>query len=83
MGIPNHIKFIAVFFSILIGGIGGFVVTKISFSLDNIALMDNLALNSLDDVPVFFTFSISFLVISFIAFTSFAYVIYITDKYNL
>lgn len=83
MGIPNHIKFITVFFSILIGGIGGFVVTKISFSLDNIALMDNLALNSLDDVPVFFTFSISFLVISFIAFTAFAYVIYITDKYNL
>lgn len=83
MGIPNHIKFITVFFSILIGGIGGFVVTKISFSLDNIALMDNLALNSLDDVPVFFTFSISFLVISFIACTAFAYVIYFTDKYNL
>lgn len=83
MKMPNHIKIIAVFFSILIGGIGGFIVTKISFSLDNIALMDKLALNSLDNVPVFFTFSISFLVISFIASAAFAYVIYITDKYNL
>lgn len=80
---PNHIKIIAVFFSILIGGTGGFIVTKISFSLDNIALMDKLALNSLDNVPVFFTFSISFLVISVIASAAFAYVIYITDKYNL
>lgn len=83
MKIPNHIKTIVVFLSILIGGIGGFVITKISFSLDNIALMDNLALDSLDDIPVFFTFSISFLVICFIVSTAFAYVIYITDKYNL
>ena len=83
MEMPNHIKIIAVFFSILIGGTGGFIVTKISFSLDNIALMDKLALNSLDNVPVFFTFSISFLVISLIASAAFAYVIYITDKYNL
>lgn len=83
MEMPNHIKIIVVFFSILIGGTGGFIVTKISFSLDNIALMDKLALNSLDNVPVFFTFSISFLVISLIASAAFAYVIYITDKYNL
>lgn len=82
MGIPNHIKFIAVFFSILMGGIGGFIATKIIFSLDTIELMGKLVLNSIGDVnflydvPVFFTFCISFLVISFITSTLFA-VIYI------
>lgn len=84
MGIPNHIKFIAVFFSILMGGIGGFIATKIIFSLDTIELMGKLVLNYslgdvnfLYDVPVFFTFCISFLVISFITSTLFAVIYYI------
>ena len=74
MGIPDHIKYIEVLFSVLIGGIGGFSATKIIFSLDTIALIDKLTLNSLDGVPVFFTFSISFIVISYILLVSFAYV---------
>ncbi|MGX3020401.1 hypothetical protein [Ursidibacter sp. B-7004-1] len=75
MEMPNHIKNIAVLFSVLIGGIGGFTLTKIIFSLDTMAL-----LNSLDEIPVFFTFIISFLVISYILLVAFAYVIYIADK---
>lgn len=77
MGIPNHIKFIAVFFSILMGGIGGFIATQMIFSLDKLELMGKLVLNLGDvnflyDVPVFFTFSILFLVISFITCTAIA-----------
>lgn len=79
MEIPNHIKYIAVFFSVLIGGIGGFTLTRIIFSLDTMALIDKLTLN-LDGVPVFFTFIISFFVISYILLAAFAYVIYIADK---
>lgn len=83
MKTPDHIKNIATFFSVLIGGIGGFIATKIIFTLDTIALIDKLNLNSLDRAPVFFTFSISFFVISYILSVLFAYVIYISNKYNL